>query len=144
MKKRETPTGIRLSANVKVAYERVAKQLRTIAKKKGLAPPPTRDIAVTAYSSPEPLREVPARARLLGRLPGIGDPERGAQPLVEFRGGSPAVPSAPGERTCFVFRVGRDHQAQPGLGVLDGPECSPRSRARHGDPPCALFVTPAR
>ena len=78
------------------------------------------------------------------RLPGIGDRERRAQPLVEFGGRLAAVPSAPGERSGFVFRVGRDHHAQPGLGVLDGPVCSPRSRRRHGAPPVShtLIATP--
>ena len=53
---------------------------------------------------------------LLDWNPGIGDRERGAQPLVEFSRRLSAVPSAPGERACFVFGAGRDHQAQSGLG----------------------------
>ena len=47
--KKKTPTSIRMGAALALAYERFAERLRHIAKKKGLAPPPTRDIAVTAF-----------------------------------------------------------------------------------------------
>ena len=73
---------------------------------------------------------------LLDWNPGIGDRERGAQPLVEFSRRLSAVPSAPGERACFVFGAGRDHQAQSGLGVLDVPVLSLWRVRRHGDLPC--------
>ena len=73
---------------------------------------------------------------LLDWNPGIGDRERGAQPLVEFSRRLSAVPSAPGECACFVFGAGRDHQAQSGLGVLDVPVRSLWRVRRHGDLPC--------
>ena len=73
---------------------------------------------------------------LLDWNPGIGDRERGAQPLVEFSRRLSAVPSAPGERACFVFGAGRDHQAQSGLGCSTVPVLSLWRVRRHGDLPC--------
>ena len=81
---------------------------------------------------------------LLDWNPGIGDRERGAQPLVEFSRRLSAVPSAPGERACFVFGAGRDHQAQSGLGVLDVPVLSLWRVRRHGDLPCGVSLRHAR
>ena len=50
-----------------------------------------------------PHHSVPPRAYLLGRLAGIRGRERGAQQLLELRGGFGAVPLAPRDRSRLVI-----------------------------------------